>query len=174
MPRPGTSEPTTCAVAAGPVVNNVDGRLVSAILPRKLRRIYRDGAGKIRTVKSALAFEDPQLAQTWMNGWKRTYPDLELWTAEGTPAERQNPFIVHCVETDSDWRSIEAADTIISKEEWSEIEAKLARKRKLGSIKVHGLRAYLAARPEGSVECTDFRLVAKIEILPNGNLVIPE
>ena len=120
-------------------VVHADGvSLVSAILPSRFRRIYRDRIGRLRRVKWSLAFDTLKRAIEFGDWFALPWEDTEIWEAECKAAKA----VAHLYYTNrlTVWRIKKFQEGIIE----------------------HGDLSNLSV-PRGTLHCEDLKLIKRVK-----------
>lgn len=147
------------------------GRLISAIVPEHLAETYRDVLGIKRTVPQSIAFETLEQARTWVSTY---WPErgLQIWRAEAAayvPWEGPRyQGLIDPVFPSWDPKNLEGIKRRdLTRAEWKRALAILAEDgdRPFFVNRGYPIRMLLRTdgKPDGSVVCTDLRLVNKID-----------
>jgi hypothetical protein len=157
------------------VMEDSDGRLVSAILPKHLAVIYRDKGGRIRTAPTSMAFDNPHDANYFANTWNNKGRDMQVWRATASKTKAVRFVIVGIAvpvrsKEPGNWcdrfrrmSAPELSKEILPRSLFQSAATKLARKRVLSrEMVVDGSRLLVDHSPLGSIVATDLRLVERV------------
>lgn len=148
------------------VVNRVEDRLVSAVLPKQLAETYMDSKGRVRTVEHAMAFDNLDDARFWRNHWHNHWSNsiatLEIWEAEAESTKRPHPLVSFFKYKGEEIYLADA--TNLPRKDWKELVAKAMRKRKERLFRTDAVRVtFFANRILGSVLCHNLKLKRRVE-----------